>query len=1560
MKKINVFRKKSLKSVAFESLLLGSFAFSPLQASEFPLHNAEHRNQDEIRRLLGDKTDPNTTDDLGNTPLHYAETSEAIELLCAAGADVNMQNEHGNTSLHVVLHRFAEGSENDQECIKALLKHGANPNIANAQGDTPLLIAQKGIGGVQIIDDNDDFIDVADEAKERLKEVLKLLEEKVNPLHCAVANGNAKEVKKLLVNDKVNPNAVDGFGNTALHYARDQKIIGLLCAAGANVNALNECGDTPLYRAVIAFFFQPRIMLECISTLLEKGADPDINNALSKSPREVVAMAIKGTIICDGKSHFDITNDDVIYKDVRKLFNPFHEIGEDVNEDEIYKWVSSNHKPNLQGKRRNTLLHYVKTPKTIRQLCAAGANVNALNKYGDTPLHVAVYDAAINSEYDQERIKILLEHGANPNIENEQGDTPLSIVQKVIAEDQIVNGNDDSIEVTDGAKERLKKVLELLEKKVNPFHCAVANSNVEEMKELLINGGVNPNEVDGFGNIALHYARDLKIIIMLRDFGADVNAQNEYGDTPLHSAVFAVGCQPDFCTMEECIVALLGMGANPNIANKRNKTPLQMVDDAIRERKVDNGSGESFKVDDQVYAVYKGIEELFKQSPLHEAVQCNDKKMVKKLLDKGYDPNMADALGNVPLYYAEDWETIELLCEKGAEVNMRNKYGDTPLHKAVYDVNYDQTRIEELLEHGANPNIANKRGDTPLSIVQKMIAGDRIVNGNGEPIKITDGAKERLKKVLELLEKKVNPFHCAVANGNMEEVRMLLFQGAKLNEVDRFSNTALHYAKTPKMIRQLCAAGANVDILNKYDDTPLHVAVYDAAINSEYDQECIKILLDYFAKPNMENKRGDTPLSIVQKMIAGDRIVNGNGEPIEVVDGAKERLKEILKLLEEKVNLLRCAVANNNVDEVLVLLFQGAKLNEIDRHNNTALHYAKNSEIIDILCNVGADVNAQNEYGDTPLHNAVFTIVCRPHTMWMGIKAGDTNLHLHTMLRGIKALLDRGADPNIASKRNKTPSQMVDDAIRERKIDNGSGESFKVNDQAYAVYKEIEKLFKQFPLHEAMRYSDKTMIWKLFDKGYDPNIADTLGNVPLHYANTSERVKLLCENGAEANMRNRYGDTPLHIALYRFVDKFVENSENDQKCIKALLECGANPNMENKRGDTPLSIVQKVIAGDQIVNGNGEPIQVVNGAKERLKEILKLFMEKANLLHCAVANGNVKEVKRLLISERVNPNVVDGFGNTALHYARDLKIITLLCVAGADVNAQDKNGDSPLHILLYRIIGGLEDSSDLQCVKVLLKSGTDPNIANARGDTPLSIAQKIIEGGRIYDSNGDPIRISSSAKAALQEILSLLPHCIQSKNEAIPAHRAAVTSDKVPHPTSIRKKDKARIPTRKKSKVSSVRGAALNSHLASSRTPASSVRGATLNSHLASSRTPASSVRDATLNSHLASSRTPASSVRDAVVDKNKLSVRQSSDNGVNSNRTNNRSTPSRGMVFGKTLVDKITDKGNSTRQKTSHVLRKSPATGFRRRSVWLTRSRQRELSARRRTLNNSAEINRL
>ena len=92
-----------------------------------------------VEELLRAGASPDTRDNIGCTPLHYAAGNnhiDLLQLLLRYGASVDAIHEHGATPLH-----FAARSPQCFDALRILLDHGADPSIKNIRGDSALAVA---------------------------------------------------------------------------------------------------------------------------------------------------------------------------------------------------------------------------------------------------------------------------------------------------------------------------------------------------------------------------------------------------------------------------------------------------------------------------------------------------------------------------------------------------------------------------------------------------------------------------------------------------------------------------------------------------------------------------------------------------------------------------------------------------------------------------------------------------------------------------------------------------------------------------------------------------------------------------------------------------------------------------------------------------------------------------------------------------------------------------------------------------------------------------------------------------------------------------------------------------------------------------------------------------------------------------------------------------------------------------------------------------------------------------------------------------------------------------
>ena len=106
--------------------------------------NREH--PEEIERLLALGADIDVRNYKGKTGLHCAAKAgflQVIQLLIEKGATIDALDKNGETPLFEAIRSTIKNSEKQRAAIEALLVKGANPNLKNGKGLTPLQVAQR-------------------------------------------------------------------------------------------------------------------------------------------------------------------------------------------------------------------------------------------------------------------------------------------------------------------------------------------------------------------------------------------------------------------------------------------------------------------------------------------------------------------------------------------------------------------------------------------------------------------------------------------------------------------------------------------------------------------------------------------------------------------------------------------------------------------------------------------------------------------------------------------------------------------------------------------------------------------------------------------------------------------------------------------------------------------------------------------------------------------------------------------------------------------------------------------------------------------------------------------------------------------------------------------------------------------------------------------------------------------------------------------------------------------------------------------------------------------------
>ncbi|MFO7285720.1 MAG: ankyrin repeat domain-containing protein [Gammaproteobacteria bacterium] len=442
------------------------------------------------------------------------------------------------------------------------------------------------------------------------------------------------------------------------------------------------------------------------------------------------------------------------------------------------------------------------------ELIEAGADVNAAQGDGTTPLHWAVY------RLDAELVDALLARGAAADVVNLYGATPLAEAVKAgradLVEKLLAAGADVESPNQDGQTALM----------------LAARAGATDAARVLIAHGADVNARERWREqTALMWAADSRaaeIVRLLIEHGAEVEARGDINEWPtqitsepraqyrptggLTPLLYAArsGCT-------DCVEALLDAGASIDRPTPDGVTPLMIA--------IDN-----FRFD-----------------------------TAKRLLERGANPHYADWWGRTALYIAVDMNSyprrmpdepetttgmdiIRMLLAAGVDPNVQLNFhrpgrggnsgrfvddllttGATPLLRAA--IGHDVEAIRALLEHGALVDLPNVMGVTPL-----MAAAGMGVSVRDRRFVVDGDVESRVIATLEVLLAAGADVNARVTDIHSRTARI----ARPSTMTDRLGQTALYGAIKfgwTRVVEYLLEHGAAVDIVDALGKSPLDQAL---------------------------------------------------------------------------------------------------------------------------------------------------------------------------------------------------------------------------------------------------------------------------------------------------------------------------------------------------------------------------------------------------------------------------------------------------------------------------------------------------------------------------------------------------------------------------------------------------------------------------------------------------------------------------------------------------------------------------------------------------------------
>ena len=320
-----------------------------------------------------------------------------------------------------------------------------------------------------------------------------------------------------------------------------------------------------------------------------------------------------------------------------------------------------------------------------------------------------------------------------------------------------------------------------------------------------------------------------------------------------------------------------------------------------------------------------------------------------------------------------------------------------------------------------------------------------------------------------------------------------------------------------------------------------------AAVKFE-DPEIVGMLIQAGADLSLRDRKGRAAADfakVVDKSVHKEmnELFGVKDESGKQKRGKNRRRRKSMVYIDAQTRELLEAVTEGNLPKVKQMLHEGYAVNAQDDDGNTALMFAAESEplIVQTLLRAGADPDHQNRSGNTALMSAVRSedldciraLIDGNASTSLQNREGSNAIDLARQTGNESILrLVLGLSEGLVLKTKTAPSLPMEVMRR------GSLPSCSSTDRRTRAF------------FESISEGDVERVERILMMEFDVNCRDDAGNNPIHFAVEGEKnlALILLKHGAEVNMANHLGETPLMSAI-RY---------GDLECVQLILEAGAS------------------------------------------------------------------------------------------------------------------------------------------------------------------------------------------------------------------------------------------------------------------------------------------------------------------------------------------------------------------------------------------------------------------